>query len=266
MFERVRADIRCVLDQETGSVNKLGQLLFNAGLHTVLLYRLTRWLHLHHLELLALPVGYLSFALTGAHISRRAVIGKALFLPHPNGVVIGATTVIGDHCCLIGGNVIGQLYGQGDRPVIGNYFFGGAGAKILGKIKIGDRVRVGPNSVVIRSLPDNTTALGIPARIVFRRGGAAPTAPRRAPSHDEVTQRVRAVLKDCLRLGDPPDAIGEATPLVGKEMSPDSIDMLRLVCAIEEEFQIDIDESEETLSHFRTVGSLTAFIEKRSGV
>jgi serine O-acetyltransferase len=65
-------------------------------------------------------------------------------------------------------NVIGQLRGGGDRPTIGNHFYAGAGAKILGKIEVGSDVRVGANSVVIQSLPDGVTAIGVPARIIFR--------------------------------------------------------------------------------------------------
>jgi serine O-acetyltransferase len=104
--------------------------------------------------------------LTGAQLSPRAIIGKGLVIYHPHGMVIGANTVIGDFCTLMQTNVIGQHRGGGDRPKIGDHFYAGAGAKILGKITIGNHVRVGANAVVLQSLPDNVTAVGIPAKIV----------------------------------------------------------------------------------------------------
>jgi serine O-acetyltransferase len=265
MLDYTNADIECVLRQEEGFRRKLGQFLFTPGLHAVLLYRLSRWLHLRGLDFLAVPIGYFSSILTGAQISHRAIIGRGLVVYHPSGVVIGADAVIGNHCYLTGGNVIGQLRGQGDRPVIGDYFYGGNGAKILGKIQIGDRVRVGANSVVIRSFPDDSTVMGVPARIVFRRGRHALAKLQEPPSRDEIAHRLAIVLKECLSLADPLDGIDEGTILIGNEMGVDSVEMLRLVCAMEEEFQIDVDESEETFSYFRSVGSLVTFIERRMG-
>jgi acyl carrier protein len=264
MSECVREDIRQAIDQHHGAMTRVGQLLFNPGVHAVLLYRLSRWLYLHHLGALALVVGYVNSVLTGAQISRSARIGRGLCIGHPHGVVISANAVIGDYCALVGGNVIAQLYGVGDRPVIGDYFFGGAGAKILGKIHVGDRVRVGANSVVIASVPDHATVIGVPARIAFRRGAPATTGDRRALSHEEAVDRLAALVKSCLRLADPLDSITEDTVLVGEDVGVDSIEMLRLVCAIEEEFHISIDEGEGTLSHFHTVGSLAALIVEAS--
>jgi serine O-acetyltransferase len=165
MFENVRADIHRLTDQESSLVVKFGVLFFNLGLHAVLLYRLSRWLYLHHLGPLSVVVTYFNSVLTGAQLSRGAAIGKGLVLYHPQGTVIGPT-IIGNYCTLMQSNVIGQLRGGGDRPIIGDHFYAGAGAKILGRIKVGHRVRVGSNAVVIHSLPDGVTAIGVPAKIV----------------------------------------------------------------------------------------------------
>jgi serine O-acetyltransferase len=165
MFEKVRADIHRLTDQESSLVVKFGVLFFNLGLHAVLLYRLSRWLYLHHLGPLSVVVTYFNSVLTGAQLSRGAAIGKGLVLYHPQGTVIGPT-IIGDYCTLMQSNVIGQLRGGGDRPIIGDHFYAGAGAKILGRIKVGHHVRVGSNAVVIHSLPDGVTAIGVPAKIV----------------------------------------------------------------------------------------------------
>jgi serine O-acetyltransferase len=181
MFENVRADIRRLTEQEPTLGLKLGVVFFNLGLHAVFLYRLSRWLYLHHLGPLAVVVTYLNSVFTGAQISRGAAIGKGLVMYHPQGTVVGPT-VIGEHCTLMQSNVIGQLQGGGDRPIIGDHFYAGAGAKMLGKIQIGNHVRVGSNSVVTKSLPDGVTAVGIPAKIIYRRelsgeGGQDAAAP-----------------------------------------------------------------------------------------
>jgi serine O-acetyltransferase len=165
MFENVRVDIHRLTDQESRLVVKFGVFFFNLGLHAVLLYRLSRWLYLHHLGPLSVVVTYFNSVLTGAQLSRGAAIGKGLVLYHPQGTVIGPT-IIGDYCTLMQSNVIGQLRGGGDRPIIGDHFYAGAGAKILGRIKVGHHVRVGSNAVVIHSLPDGVTAIGVPAKIV----------------------------------------------------------------------------------------------------
>ena len=168
MFEYVRADIQRLTEQEPSFFLKLAVVFFNLGLHAVLLYRLSRWLHVHHLGGLGVVVTYFNSVFTGAQISRGAAIGKGLVIYHPQGTVIGPT-VIGDYCALTQTNLIGQLQGGGDRPIIGDHFYAGAGAKILGKIKIGNYVRVGANSVVVDSLPDGVTAIGIPVKVINRR-------------------------------------------------------------------------------------------------
>jgi serine O-acetyltransferase len=166
MFQHVTADIRRLTDVEPNALTKFAVLAFNLGLHAVLLYRFSHWLVTHHLGGLAPVITYWNSVLTGAQLSPRAIIGKGLVIYHPHGMVIGANTVIGDFCTLMQTNVIGQHRGGGDRPIIGDHFYAGAGAKILGKITIGNRVRVGANAVVLQSLPDNVTAVGIPAKIV----------------------------------------------------------------------------------------------------
>ena len=134
MFENVRADIHRLTDQESRLVVKFGVFFFNLGLHAVLLYRLSRWLYLHHLGPLSVVVTYFNSVLTGAQLSRGAAIGKGLVLYHPQGTVIGPT-IIGNYCTLMQSNVIGQLRGGGDRPIIGDHFYAGAGAKSWGGSK-----------------------------------------------------------------------------------------------------------------------------------
>jgi serine O-acetyltransferase len=105
--------------------------------------------------------------ITGSDISPHAKLGKRLFLPHPNGVVIHADTVIGDDCIIMQQVTVGQL-AAGGVPAIGNKVYIGAGAKILGSISIGDNARIGANSVVLSDVPAGRTAVGIPATLTDR--------------------------------------------------------------------------------------------------
>ncbi len=270
MFEYIRADIRELTRHETGVLMKLGVILLHPGLHAVLLYRAARWLHLHHMRPLAVLISYFSSVLTGAQISPRAAVGKGLVIYHPHGIMIGATAVLGEYCTLVHGNVIGQLYGGGDRPVIGSHFYAATGAKMLGNTRIGDKVRVGPNAVVTDSLPDGVTVGGNPARIIRDRGSPDPElAVRKAgqggspDSHAVVLRRLVRVITNGAAVVIPNDAIGEDTVLLGEGMGLDSIELLRVISEVEEEFGLTLDESELKTSHLRTIGSLAAFIEER---
>lgn len=102
---------------------------------------------------------------TGSDIDPQARIGTGVKLPHPNGVVIHGKAVIGDHCMIMQQVTVGQLE-EDFAPVIGAGAYIGAGAKVLGKIVIGDRARIGANAVVLCDVPADGTAVGIPARIV----------------------------------------------------------------------------------------------------
>lgn len=264
MFEFVRADFRRTTADSKSAVARVGHLLLNPGVHAVLLYRLSRWLHLHHLAPLGVLVSYVNSVITGAYISGRATIGKGLVIHHPHGTVIGATSVIGDDCTLVHGNVIGQLHGWDDRPTVGDRFTAATGAKILGRVTIGNDVHVGANSVVIRSLPDGVTAFGLPARIVFGRPRERSTAVDTPLTRLAIVQRLASLLRRDLDLPAPLDTIDESTALYGAGLGVDSIEMLKLVCAIEAEFGLTIDDVELASTHFDTVGSLTAFIQAMS--
>lgn len=169
MWDFARADIRRLTARERSSIGKVAIVLFHPGLQAVLLYRLSRWFYLHRMPVVSVMLTYVSSVLTGAQISHRATFGKGLAIYHPHGVVVGATAVVGERCSLTHTNMIGQRRGRSDRPVIGDRFYAGSGAKIFGRITIGDDVKVGANAVVTRSLPDAVIAAGVPARIVRPR-------------------------------------------------------------------------------------------------
>ncbi len=105
--------------------------------------------------------------ITASDINREAIIAPDMRLPHPTGIVIHAQSIIGQGCLIMQQVTIGQI-GEG-APVIGNNVYIGAGAKVLGNIKIGNNVRIGANAVVITDVADNCTAVGVPAKIIQRK-------------------------------------------------------------------------------------------------
>ncbi|MGN6848016.1 MAG: serine O-acetyltransferase [Sphingomicrobium sp.] len=105
--------------------------------------------------------------ITQADIGLEVRLGSRLMLPHPNGVVIHQDAQIGDNCMIMQQVTIGMI-GNGEVPAIGNRVYIGAGAKIIGKLVVGDGARIGANAVVLGDVPSNCTAVGIPARIIDR--------------------------------------------------------------------------------------------------
>ena len=109
---------------------------------------------------------------TQSDVDLQTTLGKGLMLPHPNGVVIHGEARIGDDCMIMQQVTVGMI-DEGEVPMIGNRVYIGAGAKIIGKLTVGDGARIGANAVVVNDVPPNATAVGIPARII-RRASAKP--------------------------------------------------------------------------------------------
>ena len=146
-------------------------LLYN-GLHATIDYRIAHWLHTHGLRFLARSISQWSKLWTGIEIHPGAKIGKGLFIDHGAGVVIGETTEIGDYCTLYQNVTLGGTgKDTGKRhPTLGNNVLVGAGARVLGPMKIGDNSKIAANAVVLEEVPPNCTAVGVPARVVKRDG------------------------------------------------------------------------------------------------
>ena len=146
-------------------------LLYN-GLHAEIYYRVAHWLYRHRLRFLARWLSQLAKRRTGVEIHPAATIGRRLVIDHGTGIVIGATAEIGDDCLLYQGVTLGGTGKDvGKRhPTIGNNVLIGTGAKVLGPLKIGDNSRVAANSVVLRDIPPDSTAVGVPAKVVRVEG------------------------------------------------------------------------------------------------
>jgi serine O-acetyltransferase len=143
-------------------------LLLYSGVHAILAYRVAHKLYLSQHYLSARAVSQLARHLTGIEIHPGATIGKGLFIDHGMGVVIGETTEIGDNCTLYQGVTLGGTGKDvGKRhPTLGNNVMIGSGAKVLGPLTIEDNCKIAAGAVVLHSIPENCTAVGIPARVV----------------------------------------------------------------------------------------------------
>jgi len=167
VFKTVREDIQTVFAKDPAARSTLDVIFCYPGLHALWLYRAAHLLWQHRLQFLARLLSYFSRFLTGIEIHPAARIGKRFFIDHGAGVVIGETAEIGDDVLFYQGVVLGgTTLKRGKRhPTIGNNVVMGTGAVALGSIAIGDRVRVGAGSVVVKSVPPGATVVGIPGRM-----------------------------------------------------------------------------------------------------
>lgn len=172
LTDMFREEIASVKRRDPAARNAFEIVLTYSGLHAVLAYRVSHKLYTKKLFTLARIVSQLARLFTGIEIHPGAQIGKGLFIDHGMGVVIGETTEIGDNCLLYQGVTLGGTgKDKGKRhPTLGNNVMVGAGAKVLGPIRIGDNVKVAANAVVLNNIPADCTAVGVPARVVRRKG------------------------------------------------------------------------------------------------
>ena len=168
---RIIEDVRSVFARDPAARNVFEVLTCYSGVQAVIFYRLTHFLWRYKLYWLARFISTFARWLTGIEIHPGAVIGRRFFIDHGMGVVIGETAIIGDDCMLYHGVTLGGTSWDKVKrhPTLKNGVVIGAGAKILGPITLGENVRVGSNSVVVMSIDDNETVVGILGRIVRKK-------------------------------------------------------------------------------------------------
>lgn len=161
-------DARSIRDRDPAARSTAEVFLLYPGFHAVIYHRLTHWLYLHKRFFLARMISQFARTMTGVEIHPGATIGRGLFIDHGMGIVIGETAEVGDYCTIYHGVTLGGTgKDTGKRhPTLGNNVLIGAGTKVLGPVYIGDNVRVGAGSVVLKNLPANCTAVGVPAEVV----------------------------------------------------------------------------------------------------
>lgn len=180
IIRNIIADYKAVFERDPAARTLFGWLeifLTYSGFQAVLIYRISHLLHRLKIPVIPRLLAHLVRIITGVEIHPAAKIGKGFFIDHGMGVVIGETTEIGDNVTLYQGVTLGGTGKQkGKRhPTVGNHTVVGAGATVLGNIRIGSNVRVGAGSVVVDSVPDRCTVVGVPAEIVKIEGGKIPT-------------------------------------------------------------------------------------------
>jgi serine O-acetyltransferase len=165
---KFREDLSVVFQRDPAARNYFEILTTYPGVHALLLHRLAHFLWSIKLKLIARIFSHLARILTGIEIHPGAQIGRRFFIDHGMGIVIGETAIIGDDCTLYHGVTLGgTTWKKGKRhPTLKNNVVIGAGAKVLGPITLGNNSKVGSNAVVVTDIPNDSTAVGIPAKII----------------------------------------------------------------------------------------------------
>jgi serine O-acetyltransferase len=168
MFNDLREVIAAYKARDPAARSDLEILLLYPGVKAVRCHRRAHWCYCHNLKFLARAISQHARHRTGIEIHPGATIGKRLVIDHGMGIVIGETAEIGDDCLIYHGVTLGGTGKDvGKRhPTIGNNVLIGTGAKVLGPITVGDNSRIAANSVVLKDIPEDCTAVGIPARVV----------------------------------------------------------------------------------------------------
>ena len=168
----IREDVATVMDRDPAAKSRLEVYLCYSGLHAIWFYRVTHWLWNHRLLLLGRWLSQVARFLTGIEIHPGARIGRRFFIDHGMGVVIGETAIVGEDVTLYQGVTLGGTGKEtGKRhPTIEDSVVIGGGAKVLGNITVGRNCRIGAGSVVLRSVPEDSTVVGVPGHIIFREG------------------------------------------------------------------------------------------------
>ena len=172
MFRTIKEQIATIFREDPAARSVVEILLCYPGFHAIVLHRLAHRLYRARVPLVPRVISQIGRFFTGIEIHPGATIGRRFFIDHGMGVVIGETTEIGDDCLLYQGVTLGGTGNEkGKRhPTLGNNVVVGTGAKVLGNIRLGDHVKVGAGSVVVHPVPDNSTVVGIPGRVVKTRG------------------------------------------------------------------------------------------------
>jgi serine O-acetyltransferase len=165
---RLGETLRAYQQRDPAARSRLEIFLLYPGVHAIIYHRLAHWLYRHGVRFLARAVSQWSRFWTGIEIHPGAVIGRRFVIDHGMGIVIGETAEVGDDVLLYQGVTLGGTgKDQGKRhPTIGNHVMIGSGAKVLGPFTVGDYARVAANAVVLSEVPQDATAVGVPARVV----------------------------------------------------------------------------------------------------
>ncbi|MBZ5724498.1 MAG: serine O-acetyltransferase [Acidobacteriia bacterium] len=197
MFRAVREQIDTIFREDPAAKSVIEIFFCYPGFHAILAHRLAHKLYRWGVPLAPRVLSQISRFFTGIEIHPGARIGRRFFIDHGMGVVIGETAEIGDDVLLYQGVTLGGTGNEkGKRhPTLGSRVVVGTGAKVLGNIRIGDNVKIGAGSVVVHAVPDNSTVVGVPGRVVRIRPEGGPLEHGRLPDPegqaiDDLARRV----------------------------------------------------------------------------
>ncbi len=170
-FSVAPGEMTNILQRDPAARNYFEIILLYPGLHAVVAHRYAHFFYRKKFYLTARIISQLSRFFTGIEIHPGAKIGKGLFIDHGMGIVIGETAEIGDNCTIYQNVTLGGTgKDKGKRhPTIGNNVLIGCGAKVLGPFTVGNNSKIAANAVVLTEVPDNSTAVGVPARVIQRK-------------------------------------------------------------------------------------------------
>lgn len=196
MLKRLRADIRAVKERDPAARSSLEVLLLYSGLHAIMLHRPAYFLYRHGWYFLARWISQVARFFTGIEIHPGAKIGVGVMIDHGSGIVVGETAEVGDGCTLYQGVTLGGTgKDKGKRhPTLGKNVMVGSGAKILGPFTVGDNAKIAAGAVVLEPIPPDSTAVGVPARVVRQKGQRVGTPMDQVHIPDPVSQEL-CVLK-----------------------------------------------------------------------
>jgi serine O-acetyltransferase len=217
VFDRLRRDVRTVLERDPAARSGVEVLLCYPGVHALACHRLSYRLWARGWRTIARLVSHVARFLTGIEIHPAAKLGGGLFIDHGMGVVIGETAEVGENVTLLQGVTLGgtSLKREKRHPTLGNNVVVGAGASVLGALTIGDNSRIGAGSVVVRDVPANAVVVGVPGRVTYRDGQRVsegidlnqtdlPDPVSKAIEH--LLDRIQALEREVARRGGPAEA------------------------------------------------------------
>lgn len=192
----IKYDIDSIKKRDPAAKSSLEVLLLYPGMHAVIAHRVSHWLYNNRLFFLARTNSELARFFTGIEIHPGAKIGKGLFIDHGTGVVIGETAEIGDECTIYQNVTLGGTgKDKGKRhPTLGNNVMVGCGAKVLGPFKVGDNTKIAAGAVVLTPVGENSTAVGVPAKVVSQNGEKVKYDLDQVHIPDPVSQELNKIL------------------------------------------------------------------------
>ena len=172
MFDNLKAEIKAIKEKDPAARSTLEIFLCYPGFWALFMHRISHWLWIHSFKLLARMNSNLARFLTGIEIHPGATFGKRVFIDHGMCVVVGETAIVGDDVLLYQGVILGGTSTEKTKrhPTVEKGVIVGAGAKVMGNITIGEYSKIGTGAVVLKDVPPQSTCVGVPGRIVKRRG------------------------------------------------------------------------------------------------